>query len=575
MEIVRGDQKDPTNPFHWHRVLLNLPGDKNYDPRKPRLSKLQGVSDNLAAQILSYVDDMRAAAGTEMECWYAMHWVATTLNYLGIQIAARKTRPPSKHPGPWAGSMMVADATGVGVKATQEKWDKMKGLLLKVQTWIENGNVMRRKELESIRGSLVYLQWTYPAITPYVKGFHLTIDAWRPGRDEEGWKVTSAGPRIMEGGEIEEPPVFVRAVPCLKTDILMLLTLLDAPEPPIRYVRSNKINVVLYDFGDASGSGFGRTMGNAQGVTFTHGLWGIDEGGNSSNYRELANLVETLEEGVRSDRLANSEVWIFTDNSTAESVFWKGHSSSPRLNELALRLRQLEMGGKIKIHMVHIAGTRMIAQGTDGLSRGDATEGVMTGQSILNFIPLNKTALERRPDIRPWIESWVPSQKLTFLTPESWCTTGHGTITGSKDAFGVWIPQEMGPSWLIWCPPPAIADLAVDELEESRHKRKHLSHIFLTPRLLTFAWRKKLFKICDLVFEIPPGSRPFWPSCEHEPLIVGLTLRFSSCSPWQVKRGADLLELDRALREVWKIQAGDERSILRQFCLSPERMDAL
>jgi hypothetical protein len=30
--------------------------------------------------------------------------------------------------------------------------------------------------------------------------------------------------------------------------------------------------------------------------------------------------------------------------------------------------------------------------------------------------------------------------------------------------------------------------------------------VFLCPRLMTFAWRKKLFKICDLVFSIPPGS---------------------------------------------------------------------
>jgi len=56
-------------------------------------------------------------------------------------------------------------------------WEKMKCLLLKVKQWINSGEVLNRKELESIRGALVYLQRTCPAITPYVKGFHLTIDS--------------------------------------------------------------------------------------------------------------------------------------------------------------------------------------------------------------------------------------------------------------------------------------------------------------------------------------------------------------------------------------------------------------
>ncbi len=61
----------------------------------------------------------------------------------------------------------------------------------------------------------------------------------------------------------------------------------------------------------------------------------------------------------------------------------------------------------------------------------------------------------------------------------------------------------------MWHPPPALADVAVEELEESRHKRKHLNHVFVSPRLMTFAWRKRLKKICDLVFEIPLDQEVF------------------------------------------------------------------
>jgi hypothetical protein len=32
---------------------------------------------------------------------------------------------------------------------------------------------------------------TLPAMKPYLKGFHLTLHGWRPGRDEEGRKSAS------------------------------------------------------------------------------------------------------------------------------------------------------------------------------------------------------------------------------------------------------------------------------------------------------------------------------------------------------------------------------------------------
>jgi hypothetical protein len=41
---------------------------------------------------------------------------------------------------------------------------------------------------------------------------------------------------------------------------------------------------------------------------------------------------------------------------------------------------------------------------------------------------------------------------------------GHGKIEGDKNADGVWIPRESGESWILWSPPPALADIAVDEL---------------------------------------------------------------------------------------------------------------
>jgi hypothetical protein len=556
------------NPFHWSETQLNLPGDKDYDPRRPKLNRLRKDTDSLTSIIVSYVDDMQAAAASAEDCWQVMHMVSSKASFLGIQVATRKTRPPSHQPGPWAGAMVILEDDGVGVKATTDKWLKTKELLRHTNELLGLGQPIDRKLLESYRGSLVYLQRTYPAMTPYVKGFHLTIDGWRQDRNSEGWKVAGLKPGMQT---CSLPPSRVTPVPRLKSDVEALLELFRSDEPPIRWVRGRKISKAVYSFADASGAGYGQSLSLDNVILYPHGIWDETTMSQSSNFRELSNLVHTLEEGVKSGTLLHTKVWIFTDNTTAEGVFWKGHSPNPLLNELALRLRVLEMDGSIRIQMVHVPGTRMIQQGTDGLSRGDLTEGVMAGSSMLEHVPLKLSALERQPRLQAWMSSWLPSPPYE-LSPGQWSVEGHGCSGGTVGGCGVWHPVELHHQWYLWAPPPVLGDIAMEELEASRHKRSHLSHVIIFPRLMTFAWRKKLFKLCDVVTTIPPGSRSFWPALEHEPLILGLTLRFCSHSPWQVKQSSEFLALAGSLQGLWAGPEGPERHLLRQLCNAPEWM---
>jgi hypothetical protein len=70
------------------------------------------------------------------------------------------------------------------------------------------------------------------------------------------------------------------------------------------------------------------------------------------------------------------------------------------------------------LHVIHVAGTRMIGQGLDGLSRGNLTEGaVMTGHSMTSYVPLSKTALEQSKDLEPWVRSWAGTD-LEVLSPD-------------------------------------------------------------------------------------------------------------------------------------------------------------
>jgi hypothetical protein len=87
--------------------------------------------------------------------------------------------------------------------------------------------------------------------------------------------------------------------------------------------------------------------------------------------------------------LVDTELFLFTDNSTVESAFYKGSSSSKKLHALVLRLHKLALDYSIILHVIHLAGTRMIAQGTDSCSRGVLMEGVMAGKGMLSFVDLD------------------------------------------------------------------------------------------------------------------------------------------------------------------------------------------
>ena len=72
--------------------------------------------------------------------------------------------------------------------------------------------------------------------------------------------------------------------------------MLEEDTPDKVCVRSNTIYNVAYGFADASGKGFGSTYRTQSGTTYRIGCWSSDEGDeNSSNWKELDNVVESLE----------------------------------------------------------------------------------------------------------------------------------------------------------------------------------------------------------------------------------------------------------------------------------------
>jgi hypothetical protein len=129
------------------------------------------------------------------------------LGYLGIENAARKTRPPSQTPGAWAGILVETNGTTITVCTSQEKWVKAQRFLQDIRAELEREGSLQHKGLEQKRGFFVHLQRVYPTIAPYLKGMHLTLDGWRPGRDADGWQTAEwAGDERLDLPSATTPP---------------------------------------------------------------------------------------------------------------------------------------------------------------------------------------------------------------------------------------------------------------------------------------------------------------------------------------------------------------------------------
>ena len=197
MEQVFGDWNHGANVFAWKHMRMNLPGDHRYDPTLPWVFKAK-EDGSVAADVHVHVDDIRCSGQTQVECWKASQRVLSVLASLGLQDAARKRRPPSVEGGAWAGSIVHTSGGEVVVLLPQDKWEKLKGQIDWLEKEHEKWEIGASKgisyeDLERVRGFMVHMVRTYPGLNPYLKGIHLMLCSWLPGRDKDGWNVRKKG----------------------------------------------------------------------------------------------------------------------------------------------------------------------------------------------------------------------------------------------------------------------------------------------------------------------------------------------------------------------------------------------
>lgn len=581
-DMAYGDHTNPENPFQWDQVRMNLPGQFGYDPTLPWVYK-QRKDGHLASELYLYVDDGRPTGYSDRQCWLASRRFCSMCSFLGIQDASRKRTSPSQTPGPWAGSVIHTDGKLVAL-ISQKKWDKMKTMLAEL-TELMNAREDKKvphKRLEQIRGFAIYVSRTYDWMPPYLKGLHLTIDSWRSGRKQDGWKAKKPKYKFViwewegeqwldvrpdEYAELtkddDKTPELVLPVARLYRDVEALTELFSSETPSVSVLRpQGSMTTTAYLMGDASGKGFGSALWQEENIDWESGNYAQIMQSESSNFRESHNLTSRLEQLEKEGKILGKEIFVITDNMSFEGCFYKGHSTSEKLSDLILRIRMLQRRTGSLIHVVHVAGTRMKWAGIDGLSRGDLLEGMMQSSAHpLSFLPLSQSAEDRMPGkIKEWVDSWWQDGRgapwggapLKLLSPADWFRLKN-------------IDEPR-----LWVPPPTAMLTVLELFNDDRMTKPHLPHVFVVPRLMTHLWRKQLTKDADVVFTVQCDSS-FWPAEMHEPLVVlivfPLTFVDSYKGPWLVKGGAQATHTENTLDRGFKLwKAGrDDPSKLHEL----------
>ena len=79
----------------------------------------------------------------------------------------------------------------------------------------------------------------------------------------------------------------------------------------------------------------------------------------------------------------------------------------------------------------------MIAQGTDGVSRGNLREGITVGETMISFCPWAKSAVEVNSKLWEWVMAWAQDD-IELLEPKDWYERGHDITESHRDKTGYW-----------------------------------------------------------------------------------------------------------------------------------------
>jgi hypothetical protein len=274
-------------------------------------------------------------------------------------------------------------------------------------------------------------------------------------------------------------------------DLEWWLSFLLAPQKVHAY--STQQGSLGVSFGDGSGSGTGGTIqildrnGECPTMEAWMGTWRTCVHSFSSNWKELRTLVHTLERELDlGGRLFQATLFYFTDNLVSYYIVSSGSSGSPELQKLVWRLKHLELLLSLRLEVVHVPGTHMIDQRTDGLSRGIRLAG--------GHFQCSPSAEVRR------IFEGVPvtPQTVTWALDitRKYCLHSHVRV---MDSLQHWSFADVGGCATLWFPAPEWGHQLIDHLASAWTKAPWSTEAFIViPRVFQRDWGRVSKHVVDL-----------------------------------------------------------------------------
>ena len=278
-----------------------------------------------------------------------------------------------------------------------------------------------------------------------------------------------------------------------------------------RRSRGSKAGTLIPTFGDGSDTGTGGTLHlpNAP-LQMWMGAWSPQIFHHSSNWKELRTLLATLQYAEQQACAVTGSTFLyFTDNLVTYYIVSSGASSSPELHRLIVEIKRLELVLGCHLEVVHVPGTTLIHQGTDGLSRGvwcsplhrnPEQRGILA--EIFAPVPFNST-----------LGDWACMQ-ANIPWPFQW---------KFRDWRKSWNARLIIDQLTVWFPPPEVAAQLIYALLQAYVERPMTTSILIVvPRIL----QKKWARASRHVLEVGVFPRADLPTLHSSPILIPVVLLY-------------------------------------------------
>ena len=274
-----------------------------------------------------------------------------------------------------------------------------------------------------------------------------------------------------------------------------------------RPVRPRLSRTIGCAWGDGSGTGTGGTSEILGADTTSEmrmwmGTWAPHVHVFSSNWRELKTLLLTLEQEVKTlttlgtSRFADLTLLYFTDNMTTYYVTMSGSSTSPRLHSLVKQIKLMELQLRCHLEVIHVPGTTMICQGTDGISRGVWLSPLHAHRSSASLMTDLFAPVSFSPRLIASVRDTDPEYSAALDV--SWT---HWRWDEP------WIGQLLFGRLSVWTPPPEMASQTISFVLQTWIEQPYTtSALFFIPRILQREWRKLSRHIIELTPILPTAT---------------------------------------------------------------------